>query len=209
MFSEAVLLFAGQGSRTTFSAATATTLLNRVSRHPIASLILERCHEGFVQDLSTLTCDERAIVTEEDAKSLTTPEDMVKPSTALAKNPAIQAITFYLHQILEYVLYVQNEEDGKLYRTVSEAAGFCSGILPALVVSVDAAIGSPKFLEYAVGAFRLAFWIAIRSALFSKAIAGTTWGDLPWSLVVAGLTRETLETSLTSAHSHVRSPSSL
>lgn len=205
MASEVVLLFAGQGSRTVFSSPASETLLHRVSRDRIGSLILEHCHEFFVQDSSTLTCDERGILTEEDARSLTTPEDLIRPSTALAENPVVQAATLYLHQILEYVLYAASEEGRELPSTLSEAAGFCSGILPALVIAADAAIESPRFLEFAVGAFRLAFWIAIRSALFSKAIAGTTWRDLPWSLVVAGLHREELETFLTDSCSHVRS----
>jgi malonyl CoA-acyl carrier protein transacylase len=206
MSSEFVLLFAGQGSRTTFSVASSKTALQKSLCHHVASLVLERCHEIFLHDLSTLTCDERVILTEEEAKSLKTPEDLVSPSTSLAENPVVQAVTFYLHQILEYIVYAASDKDRKKPRTLSEVAGFCSGILPALVIAADAAIESPAFLDYTVGAFRLAFWIAIRSSLFSKAIGGTKWRDLPWSLVVAGLTREELETSLADSRSHVRSP---
>ncbi|KAI1528845.1 Polyketide synthase modules, partial [Pyrenophora tritici-repentis] len=203
MSSEFVLLFAGQGSRATFSSASATTLLNRVAQHDIASLILQRCHESLLQDFSTIDTSERTILTEEDAKSLTTPQDLVKPSATFAQNPVIQAVTFYLHQILEYVFYVQREREGQPHDTISEAAGFCSGILPALVVAVNTPIESPQFLEYAVGTFRLAFWTSIRSASYSKSLAGATWGALPWSLVVAGLTKEALETALTSAQSQL------
>jgi malonyl CoA-acyl carrier protein transacylase len=205
MSSEVVLLFAGQGSRTIFSSASSETLLHKAKHHRTVSLVLERCYEAFANDLSILTSNERSILTEEEVKSLTTPEDLIKPSTALVENPVIQAVTFYLHQILEYIVYTVSEEDKEEPDTLSEADGFCSGILPALVVAAAPTIEFPQFLRYTVGAFRLAFWIAIRSALFSQTIAGTTWRDLPWSLVVAGLDKEELEAALTESRSHVRS----
>jgi malonyl CoA-acyl carrier protein transacylase len=204
MSSEVILLFAGQGSRTIFSSASSEILLHKATRHRTAFLALERCYEAFANDLSLLTSNERSILTEEEVKSLTTPEDLVKPSTALIENPVIQAVTFYLHQVLEYILYTVSKEDKEEPDTLSEVAGFCSGILPALVVAAAPTIESPQFLEYTVGAFRLAFWIALRSALFSQAIAGTTWRDLPWSLVVAGLAKEELEAVLTETRFHVR-----
>jgi malonyl CoA-acyl carrier protein transacylase len=203
MSSEVILLFAGQGSRTIFSSTSSETLLHRVTRHRTASLILKRCHEAFTHDVSTLITNERTILTKENAQSLTTPEDLVKPPAALVENPVIQAVTFYLHQILEYALSTVSTEDKEEPDTLLEVSGFCSGILPALVVAAAPMIGSPQFLDYTVGAFRLAFWIAIRSALFSQAIAGTTWRDLPWSLVVAGLDEEELGRALTETQSHV------
>lgn len=206
MPSEFVLFFAGQGSRTTFSSPSSNKLLDRVSSHHVASLVLRSCYETFVQDLSTLTCDEKDILSEEDIQALTAPEDLVKPSAALVENPVVQAATLYLHQILEYVLYATSEEGRELPNLLAETTGFCSGILPALVVAAGAAIDSPQFLAYTVGAFRLACQIAIGSGLFSKAIAGPNWRELPWSLVIMGLPKEQLETILTENRSEVRTP---
>lgn len=203
MSSQTLLLFAGQGSRTIFSDASAKSLLQRIEQHQEASQLLQRCHEAFLKDVSTFTNHDREILAEEDARLLAKPDDLVKPFPVLAENPVIQACTLYLHQILEYVLYASSEEGKETSKTISEAAGFCSGILPSLVIAVDAATESPEFVKYAVGSFRLAFWISLRSALYSKAIAGSAWRDLPWSLVIAGISRQDLETILTENDSNV------
>lgn len=205
MSSETILLFAGQGSRTVFSDTSSKTLIQKVEQHRGASEVLERCHQAFLQDLSTFTNHEREILTEEDEKLLPTPEDLIRPPTSLAENPVIQACTLYLHQILEYVLYATSEDGEEITKTLSESAGFCSGILPSLVIAVDAATESPLFLKHVVGSFRITLWIAIRSAVFSKAMAGSAWRDLPWSLVVAGIAREELETILIDNGSQVSS----
>ena len=203
MSSETILLFAGQGSRTVFSDTSSKTLIQKIEQHRGASEVLKHCHEAFLQDISSFTNHEREILTEEDGKLLATPEDLIKPPASLAENPVIQACTLYLNQILEYVLYATSEDGERITKSLSESAGFCSGILPSLVIAVDAATESPIFQTHAVGSFRIALWIAIRSAVFSKAMAGSAWRDLPWSLVVAGITREDLRAILIDSSSKV------
>lgn len=196
MPSETILLFAGQGSRVIFSAAHSNALLDRVLQDDLASSLLNDCHRAFMHDVSSLSTKEAQIFPPKALESLAIPEDLVKPSTALLDNPVVQATTFFLHQILEYVLQVADEESSLGSETIAETTGFCSGIMTAIIVATNPTLRSPWFSRHAVGTFRVVFWTALRSAIYSESIAGSTWRDLPWSLVVSGLARSDLEALL-------------
>jgi malonyl CoA-acyl carrier protein transacylase len=196
MPSEVVLLFAGQGSRTTFSEEAAKALLEKVSQNDFAIQALSACYDAFVQDHSTLSEEEKHMFTDADLTLYTSAQDLVRPSSTLHENPIAQATTLYIHQILEYVFYAASGDDETTNPHVAETAGFCSGILPAIAVAASPLVESSQFLSHVVAAFRVVFWTAIRSAMYSKSIGGSQWKDTPWSLVVAGISRPELEAFL-------------
>lgn len=108
----------------------------------------------------------------------------------------VQGVVLYIQQILDFISFAGDDTEDSLSdsTSISETAGFCSGILPAIIVSVCPHPGSPEFLDIAVAGFRLSFWIGLRSSLFCRNVAGDDAGNFPWSLTVQGLELEQLET---------------
>jgi hypothetical protein len=69
-----------------------------------------------------------------------------------------------------------------------EVVGFCSGVIPALVVATSTSI--EDFIQGSDNAVRLAFWIGYRVASFCEDRAGPQWRARPWSIALSGLKEE-------------------
>ncbi|KAI9661312.1 MAG: Type I Iterative PKS [Bathelium mastoideum] len=189
------VLFAGQGSKSIFSERVASRLLEFLHQDSLACRFIQACCDSIVTDLSAAAAIAPQCFDETLVENLGAPEMLVKPPPSLHDSPLVQATTLYVHQILEYIIYVKNadHEQPSSQPNIVETAGFCSGMLPALLVASSPDLSSDKFMAHAVGGFRLAFWITFRSAVFSQNIAGGSKTSHPWSLVLFGHSRKQVD----------------
>ncbi|KAF2280129.1 ketoacyl-synt-domain-containing protein [Westerdykella ornata] len=177
-----IILFAGQGSDLSFDK------VDILSVSAIATSFLEACHNALQSDLKSLTAAEKRAAGDL-LDCFPSPNSLL--DTRLQKNPVVQGLSLYTHQILEYIAYWSEHTEEP--PTISETVGFCSGILPAVAISVCPSPESPDFIEVAVDGFRFAFWIGLRDALFCRKVVGDKWRSFPWSLTIHGLSRPELE----------------
>ncbi|KAL1636985.1 polyketide beta-ketoacyl-synthase [Diplodia intermedia] len=197
MLSGDIILFAGQG------AALSSGPASKSSSSATATRFLKACHDAFLAELSSLSASERTSVGDIE-KAFPSPNSLLDPSATTS--PVVEGITLYIQQILEYISYATDGTAGP--SRLAETAGFCSGILPAVIVSLCPYPDSQSFLDISTEGFRLAFWIGLRSSLFCRNLAGDSGADLPWSLTVQGLTVVELEELLREYNStaHPRLP---
>lgn len=188
MFAKDIILFAGQGS--TVLAFDKSSIL---STSTIASRFVKSCHEAFLSDLESIPTEARSAV-EQTRKALTTPESLANPPPSLSADPIAQSVTLYVHQILDFISYTRSADPSqRAPLSPIETAGFCSGVLPAVIVALCPSPEADEFLETAVVGFRLAFWIGLRSALFCERVVDESSKHLPWSLTVRGLAAAEIE----------------
>ncbi|KAI5814556.1 beta-ketoacyl synthase [Pyronema omphalodes] len=192
MFSEqkpvmarSIPLFGGQGSPSLFSAKSASVATTDSST-PTGSLLLTSCYKAFLDEISSLKPKERSelgfgVV---DFPSATR---LINVPTENQNNPIIHGTTLCLFQLLRYLSHAEAshqsfEETSDL---LFESAGFCFGVLPAVVVSSSR--GVLDFINRAVEVFRLSFWVGLRCMIFSKElVGGRLTNDDRWSLAVVG-----------------------
>ena len=184
-----VILFGGQGSQHLYSQQSASTAITDAKSSTAAAILLSRCHAAFLEDLHALGATKSKVFGNK-SKLFVSPESLLSPDSEFHDNPVIQGTTIALQQLLRYLAY--STEGPSSYETIwgdiQEAAGFCSGILPAAVVCASSTV--EEFVEHAVEAFRLAMWTGYRSAVHCEQLLGRQWKDLPWSMVTYGLDKD-------------------
>lgn len=200
-----VLLFGGQGSPSVFSQSAATTAEEDARLSRAGSILLSRCHAAFLEEIASLDATSQSLLAI-DTRLFSSPQDLLRPPSEYHTHAVLQASTIYLIQLLHYLAEIQRagEPLESFFDQILEVAGFCSGLLPAVVVARS------RTLEEAVAAgtegFRLAFWIACRSFFWSCKVevvdveaetTATSSGDLAtWSLVIRGLSQAQVEERL-------------
>lgn len=192
-----IILFAGQGSPKLFSEQAASTAASIVRSNSLASILLSKCHAALLQELHTLNQDTRQRISL-DINSFLSSENVLKPDHRYHNNPVIQSTTICVHQLLEFLSFVQTHgpDTQSTLDAVSETAGFCSGVFPAIVVA--ASRSSEEYVHYGVAAFRAAFWLGVRSSLYCQKVLQGFTNDLPWSMIVTGLKRHEVQKKLDS-----------
>lgn len=184
-----VILFGGQGSQHLFSQQNASTAASDAKSSAAAAILLSKCHAAFLEDLHAIgVTKSRAFGNH--AKHFVTPESLLSPEPLFHDNPVLQGTTIALQQLLRYLSYATETPSSyeSLWNDIQEAAGFCSGILPAAVVCASHSV--EEYIEHAVEAFRLAMWTGFRSAVHCEQLLGRQWKDLPWSMVTYGLDKD-------------------
>ncbi|KAG0708446.1 putative polyketide synthase [Suillus ampliporus] len=194
-----VPLFSGQGSSYGALALGLQQALCDI-RSPSGHLLLTSCHEAFHAEVSKLSGDELdesriSLIDFQEATSL------LSFSSFYEHNPIISNVSLFLVQALRYLAYfsgLRTESNGRgtfaemLRSNVDHrrgVIGFSSGIITACVVGASNSVLA--FMSNAVEAFRLAFWIGVRSMqrrnkeLRSALVFSET--GLPWSVVCVGL----------------------
>lgn len=160
-----MILFGGQGSLTIFSPHTAAAV-EEDARSTSAALLLSRCHATFLEEIASLDIESRKLLGV-DTAHFTSPRELLVPNAQYHTHPILQATTVFFCQTLHYLAQTQQlhgtfEES---FREITETAGFSSGLLPAAVVARSST--SDDFVVSATAAFRLAFWTACRSYLWT------------------------------------------
>lgn len=188
-----ILLFAGQGS---IHSVDKTHLL---STSAIATNFLEQCHKALVAELEAVPPTEKSSV-EGIIDLFPSPSSLIDPTTQ--DHPVVQGISLYIHQILEFILYTEDSDfDGE--GVILESAGFCSGILPAVIISLCPFPTSKDFQHLATIGFKVAFWIGLRVAIFCNTFSEKNAKDHPWSLTIQGLGVSELEALVTGFNASV------
>jgi len=192
VMSQSIILFAGQGSSLSFDDN------GILSTSKAAARFIETCHESLLAEFRSLDPTER-LALEEIIGLFPSPSSLIKP--AVEDHPVIQGISLYVHQILSFFQYARDPRAA--LSKISESAGFCSGILPAVIVSLCPDPESADFLQSAVAGFRLAFWTGFRVSVFCRSLAGDNARKFPWSLTIQGLSVSELEEVLTAYNQSV------
>ncbi|KAH7919227.1 putative polyketide synthase [Leucogyrophana mollusca] len=175
------------------------------AKSPLGTMLLTSCFEAFGTELSALSSAE---LQESDISSLdfTEPGSLLSPSPRYAQNPIISGTSLLLVQSLRYLSFVlKGAEDMKSPTYFQDTLntnikhdigvlGFSSGIIPAC--AVGASQNTLMYMCHTVEAFRLAFWIGLRSLQFRKSALreiGELDPALPWSLVCVGLSKASMQ----------------
>ncbi|KAG2033473.1 hypothetical protein BDR03DRAFT_1094387 [Suillus americanus] len=195
--SVSVPLFPGQGSSSGALALALQQALRDI-RSPSGNLLLTSCHEAFRAEVLKLSGDELnethiSLVDFQEATSL------LSSSSLYQNNPIISSISLFLVQALRYLAHFsssQTEPNGRaIFADNADhslgVTGFSSGIITACVVGASNSVLT--FMSNAVEAFRLAFWIGVRSMQHRtkelQSASGFPDTGLPWSVVCVGLSR--------------------
>ncbi|KDQ12500.1 hypothetical protein BOTBODRAFT_34463 [Botryobasidium botryosum FD-172 SS1] len=191
-------VFDGQGTPASSAAQTTQIALNDAAS-PLGNVLLTACHEALLKELSSLTEEElgQAGVSATDFQK---PTDLIEHTPERRENPVIANIALC---IIQFLRYLSNRDSAP--QTHLGVVGFSSGMLPAAAVASSSSIST--FLFNAIETFRLAFWIGIRSQLWRLAALADSPKETissPWSLVIFGVGRESVQAaidSFTSQHS--------
>lgn len=192
----AVLLFAAQGSGPDTAAA---DLLVYIRNHgdaetkQLVNEFLRRCFETFHSDAGNLKDDEKHVLESSVLEKLDKPETLVTNPPSCQFNAVVESVTFYMHQMLDLFLYLRQNTLSSPTGEVIKTAGVCSGMIPAVLAASFPSSSWTRLVEYAVDAFRITFWVAIRSSLVCyKHTSGKKSGK-PWALAVKGCPLDQLQ----------------
>ncbi|KAG1780576.1 polyketide synthase [Suillus placidus] len=191
-----VPLFPGQGS-SVGAIALALQQALRDSRSSSGHLLLASCHEAFHAELSKLSGDELN-------ETRISPVDFQEATSILSwnlyqNNPIISSTSLFLVQALRYLAHFSGsltEPNGRGTFAANAnhslgVTGFSSGIITACVVGASNSVLT--FISNAVEAYRLAFWIGLRSLQHRtkelQSAPGFPDTGFPWSVVCVGLNR--------------------
>ncbi|KAI1632524.1 putative polyketide synthase [Biscogniauxia mediterranea] len=180
-----ITVFAGLGSDLLFSANTAHTALDD-SSVPESQIILRECHDIFRREIQQ-AIDARLLTARDiDLDDFVQPEILLRPPVGYYHNTIIQHTTIYLVQTLRYISQHLRTSD------IKGVAGFCVGLLPAVVVSTSHNITS--LIQRAEELFHVALWIGINSEIYRRTQISTSKcsPSIPWSIVVNDISTETV-----------------
>ena len=208
-----VVLFGGQGSSSIFSPSAAATAEEDSRSSSAGSILLSRCHAAFLQEIASLDARLQHLLAIHPAQ-FSSPRDLLKPVAQYHNHAVLQATTIYLCQLLHYLAETQRigEPFEDSFDRIQETAGFSSGLVPAAVVSCSRRLDD--FVTSGVEGFRLTFWIACRSILWSlsinesDSIGDSVDSEATLSLVIRGLSPSQVEERL-SQHFEMRGTSPL
>ncbi|EED12747.1 polyketide synthase, putative [Talaromyces stipitatus ATCC 10500] len=184
MASQQVIFFGGQGGRSSGYAPSTITLKGNENSHCL-TLLLSACHSIFLEEAFKARKGSNAPAWAR-FDVFPSPERLLVLSPEESTNPILQGVSLCLNQLLTYLNYdcdLQNPEPVAIM-------GFCSGMLPAVVVACSESLD--EYIAYSKEAIRAAFWVGYRAAELSSNIGGRQWNELPWAMSVSGKTREVL-----------------
>ena len=198
------VLFGGQGSHSIFSLSAGNKAEQDAQSVGAGSILLSKCHAVFLEEISNLDVQSQRILAIE-TRAFATPGQLLRPVSTYHLHPVLQATTIYLCQILRYLAETVQDNDvfGNSFDTLQATAGFSSGMIAAAVVA--RASDLYEFVAAGVQGFRLAFWIAYHSYMWSHSNGIGEHANLEatMSLVTRGLTREQVNDKIQEVHSRL------
>ena len=184
-----------------------------------SSLLLSACHEAFLKELDSLSSDElrQTNLSAADFKNL---DALFTISPECRPLNLITSWTrLFLIQSFRYLAFIESfgsspgsfASFSKFLESNSEhrigILGFSSGMLPACVVGASSS--TLNFITWAVEAFRVAFWIGIRTQIHRSNTLrkrGMPNCSSPWSRIFVGLNKRVAEEAISTFHNSVCSP---
>ncbi|RBR23820.1 uncharacterized protein FIESC28_03436 [Fusarium coffeatum] len=198
------VLFGGQGSHSIFSPSAGNKAEQDAQSVGVGSILLSKCHAVFLEEISSLDVQSQRILAIE-TKAFATPGQLLRPVATYHQHPVLQATTIYLCQILRYLAETVQDNDvfGNSFDALQATAGFSSGMIAAAVVALASDLD--EFVAAGVQGFRLAFWIAYHSYMWSHSNGIGEHANLEatMSLVTRGLTREQVNNKIQEVHSRL------
>jgi len=189
-------VFAGQGTDSVDSSRIDLNL-------PSNTLLLSSCFDAFHTELSQLSlaeCKDSGI----DPADFKSPGDILSPLPEhYNRNPIISGIQLFLLRSTRYLAYIESSNNSQnrftdvLKGNVANnlgILGFSSGILPACVVA--ASRSTLAYISNSVEAYRLAFWIGVRTLGYRRSVLMDGEDDLPWSVVLVGMDRHEAQAAI-------------
>lgn len=203
-------IFGGQGTLS-FNPEDGSRRFRQLTSSPTGVVLLDACFDAFHAELASLPVEvaQQVDICANDflhKNSLLCP---VREEYLL--NPIISGSTLLLLQVSSFLHYVEsssaprnNRLDWLLQSNAQHGIGvlgFSSGIIAATVVAASRT--KLDFIRHAVEAYRLAFWIGVRSQLFRMSYyASNSTGIFqdfrPWALVIFSLDRSAVQQALLS-----------
>lgn len=188
-------IFGGQGTLS-FDPDNARKQLRRYTAFSSGALLVASCYAAFHAELDSLTADylQKVDICALDFKEKVTLFCPLREE--YLRNPVISGTTLLLVQALQYLTFIEeshgfSENPKQFLKTVQLNAsngvgvlGFSSGILTACVAAASCAVVA--FITHTVEAYRLTFWIGVRSQLFRSTLIGCSpFQELhPWVMVL-------------------------
>ncbi|KAK5653768.1 hypothetical protein OQA88_7925 [Cercophora sp. LCS_1] len=195
------VLFGGQGSPSIFSPGASATAEADAKSTQVGTILLSKCHAAFLEEIASLDQGSKDVLAI-DTTHFTSPLDLLKPLEKYYTHPVLEATTIYLCQSLHYL--AESHRHGQSFHDfflgIEETSGFSSGLLPATVVARSPT--EDDFVSSGVAAFRLTFWIGLRTFFWEiKAIShgqdvANTDPEATLSLVVRGLSKTEVQERL-------------
>ena len=198
------LWFGGQGSRELFSNSTVERASADARSSSAAISLTERCLEAWQDEVQSLDAATRA---ENGLDGVfTEPSDFFNLDIALHTHGVVQSTTICLYQLLRLLSVARGYSSSYsgFLQDLSEVAGFCSGLLPAAVAACSST--EDDLINNGTEAFRLAFWIGVRSSTFSQGAYGKLPPGTSNLLVVKNTSREEIEATIEQFNSKVIRP---
>lgn len=186
-----IQFFGGQGSLKLSDEFITDIACTDAKSSSLTQEFLQRCYRAFREETTILYHDDPTLCSSLLAQ-WDKAEDLLYPCSSTNNSPIIEGTKLYLFQVLRYLanLCSSSLTINEALRRSSQTIGFCSGILPAVVVAASET--DNDFLTNAVEAYRLAFWIGYRVSLYAKNLVGESWMDQPWALAVFGRGRSSI-----------------
>ena len=195
MDSRRFIFFGGQGSRLLSSSSPSVCLSNNENASNV-NLFMSACHAAFLQE--ALRSRSHGPVPLWAQFSLPAhPEALLKIPTEYCDNPIFQGVCLCVNQLRTYL--VSNPDIA--IDTQSVTGGFCSGMIPAVVLSSSTTLDD--FIRHSTEAVRLAYWIGFRAGELSEQIGGEEWQRHPWAVSVFKPDKEQLEQAIASFNTRV------
>jgi len=194
-----VPIFAGQGTEAADSLRAHEQAL-RDSTSPSGALLLSSCFDAFHQELSELSPHEIEL-SRVDRADFGSPNDIISSLPQYSDNPIISSTKLFMFQSLRYLGHVESLKTSGFTDVLKAntshnlgVLGFSSGILVACVVA--ASQNTLVYISISVEAFRLAFWIWVRTQYYRKNVLGDGEEGLPWSVVLLGTDRKEADAAI-------------
>lgn len=188
--SQRIVFFGGQGSRAIFSSKTSAELNQSIQQSSSVESLFKACHAAFLGEIE-------ATNNYDTGSSWTNLDDFQSPDLLISvpqehwQNPIVQGVALCLQQLVTYLQ--QSPSLDHVQSPPLGVIGFCSGVLPALVLASSRSISN--YIEHSRQAIRLAYWIGYRAGELSRSISNT---EGAWGLSVLGLEQSELSGLLTS-----------
>lgn len=202
-------VFGGQGTLS-FDPDNARKQLRRYTAFPSGAVLVASCYAAFHAELDGLTADylQKVDICALDFKEKVTLFCPLREE--YLRNPVISGTTLLLVQALQYLTFIEeshgfSENPTAFLNTVQLNAsngvgvlGFSSGILAACVTAASRT--AVAFIAHTVEAYRLAFWIGVRSQLFCATLNGSSpfQGCRPWVMVLLFVDKIDIQTRVQS-----------
>ena len=182
-----VPIFAGLGSNSLFEQRTLATAVED-AKLPEAEILLHACHQIFLTETAKAH-DIKILSPDIDLEDFKEAQNLLMPLERYRRNVVLQHITLYLIQLLRYIRYFSRPSKSRHLGV----AGFCAGLLPA--VAVASSKNLIELLSQSQNIFYIVLWLGIRCENFTRHDVANNpcQPDLPWSMVIDGLSSKRMK----------------